>query len=220
MDGVVLGFDPGGRNDRARRGNFGWSICQVVGSRLRRLKTGLARDAVDALDQVQEELVRQGHPPVLAAGIDAPMFWGQRGNRKVDCVIRKALRCTGFPPEKLGGTVQAVNSLQGAVTVQGPVSGRHLRARWPDLPITEAHPTAMWELLRHRESADTVNMVARLTAGLESDHEQDATLAAVGAWAMIRRLPGWRDLLDAEPTPVHPFGAVVNYWMPIPVDSE
>ena len=216
MDGVVLGFDPGGRNDDAPSGNFGWSICQIVGSRLRRLETGLARDAVDALGQVHQELVRQGHPRVLAAGVDAPMFWGQRGNRAVDDVVKQALQDIQVPVLM----VIAVNGLRGAVTVQGPLLGWHLRARWPGLPITEAHPTAMWKLLRQRGPADTVNMVRRLTAGIEAANERDATRAAVGAWAMKRRLPGWRDLLDVEPTPVHPFGAVVNYWMPIPVGSE
>lgn len=213
MGGVVLGFDPGGRNPRAKSGNFGWSICQLVGSGLERLETGLARDAVDALDQVQQELGRQGQPPVRAAGIDAPLFWGPRGERAVDCEIRQALRAIQVPT----GTVIPVNSLYGAVVVQGPLLGWHLRTAWPDLPITEAHPTVMWRLLRRQQQhAATAAMVRQLTAGLESDHKRDATRAAVGAWVMQGRVPGWRDLLDGEPKPVYPFGTVVSYWLPIP----
>ncbi len=212
MEGVILGFDPGGRNDRTSKGNFGWSVCKIAGCRLTPpATTGLARDAVDAIGQVRETLACQGHHPVLAAGIDAPMFWGQRGNRIVDGVVREVLRDIQVP----AGTVIAVNGLRGAVTVQGPLLGWHLRANWPDLLITEAHPTAMWKLLRHWGPTDTVNMVQCLTAGL-NDHERDATLAAVGAWAMKRRPPGWSDLHDRECCPVQPFDTPVSYWMPIP----
>ena len=86
-------------------------------------------------------------------------------------------------------------------------------------PITEAHPKALCYLLRHRGPPDTVNMVQCLTAGLD-DHERDATLAAVGAWAMKRRLPGWSNLHDRECCPVQPFDTPVSYWMPIPRDPE
>ena len=213
MDGVILGFDPGGRNDRAPRGNFGWSVCKMVGCRLIPPATaGLARDAVDALDQVREALACQGHPPVLAAGIDAPMFWGQHGNRIVDGVVREALSDIQVP----AGMVIAVNGLRGAVTVQGPLLGWHLRANWPDLSITEAHPTAMWKLLRHRGPVDTVNMVRSLTAGIENDHKRDATRAAVGAWASLCQPYDWSNLSDQECCHVQPLGTPVSYWMPIP----
>ena len=81
-NGFILGFDPGGK------GKFGWSICRVSNGQLQQpLETGLADDAWDALLKVKQELGRyspSGNPPVLAAGIDAPMFWSKRGNRTVD----------------------------------------------------------------------------------------------------------------------------------------
>ncbi len=216
--GVILGFDPGGQGKPGGPGNFGWSICRIAGGSLEPpAVTGLARDAWDALIQVQQELRRddcQEHAP-LAAGIDAPMFWSKRRKRTVDGVRRKALRAATFPPKKLGGTVQAVNALQGAVTVQGTLLGRHLRATWGNLRITEAHPTAIQHLLCHSGEPHVVYMVQRLTEGLVT-HKRDATLAAVGAWAMLRQPDGWRNLYDQECCPVQPFDTPVSYWMPIP----
>lgn len=49
-----------------------------------------------------------------------------------------------------------------------------------------------------------------------NEHRLDATLAAVTAWAMHTRQPGWRDLYNQERCPVQPFDSSVNYWMPIP----
>ena len=212
LNGFILGFDPGGR------GNFGWSVCRANDGTLQPSCTGLANDAWDALNEVEEALgsnYPNGHPSILAAGIDAPMFWSKRGNRTVDYVLRCQLRNNGFPPSKLGGTVQQVNSLQGACLVQGILVGRYLREKW-NLPLTEAHPKALRCLLRRLKEPDQEDMVRKLTAGLD-DHELDATLSAVAAWAMIHKPHGWRNLYDQECCPVHPLGThVVDYWMPNP----
>jgi hypothetical protein len=37
-----------------------------------------------------------------------------------------------------------------------------------------------------------------------SDHERDASLGAVAAFAMESRLTGWRDLYAQEPAPITP----------------
>ena len=48
--GFILGFDPGGAD------RFGWSVCSAGADRLQRpLKTGLADDAWDALNQVKKQ---------------------------------------------------------------------------------------------------------------------------------------------------------------------
>ena len=207
--GFILGFDPGGV------GNFGWSVCSAASDHLQQpFKTGLADDAWDALGQVKKVVGSfdvLGKPQVLAAGIDAPLFWGRTGKRKVDDVLRQALRRSKFPTP--GGTVQQVNSLRGACLVQGVLLARYLRDWKPGLPITETHPKALLHLLHHSGQPEM-----RLIEGLENrdrEHERDATLSAIGAWAMNRRLPGWRDLYSEEPTPVQPFDTPVAYWMPI-----
>ena len=213
---VFLGFDPGGTGSPRDKGNFGWSICREVDGQLQRVKTGLAKEAWDALDQVKSELEihnRQGNTRVLAAGIDAPLFWTRTGGREIDAILRRALRDTGFPPIKLGGTVQSINSLQGSVVVQGTLLVRYLwAAGWDSLLITESHPRVLEHILSH-------TMVQRLTAGLNAEtgqnHERDATLCAVSAWAAARQPANWQNLYLLEPDPINPLDIPVSYWMPI-----
>ena len=212
--GFIQGFDPGGK------GNFGWSVCREVDGKLQPpTKTGLADDAWDARNRVKDTIAcldPQGNSAVLAAGIDAPLFWSKRGNRRADGTLRGALRNAQFPPRKLGGVVQAVNALRGACLVQGMLLARYLHETWP-LSITEAHPKALRHLLCHSGKAEEVR---RLTAGLVT-HKRDATLCAVAAWAMRHHhdLYGWQDLFAQEPCPVQPFDIPVGYWMPIPPAS-
>ena len=224
--GIILGFDPGGI------GNFGWSVCEADSGGLVRLETGLADDAEDAHRRSLDVLGSRGAPsdlPVLAAGIDAPMFWSMGGGREADGWLRKALRDTGFGTP--GGTVQEVNSLRGACLAQGVLLGRYLRKtqKTSCARITEAHPKALEHLLDSGlEHSDTLRMVRDLTEGLgnrtktpgKPRHERDATLCAVAAWAMISGLPGWRNLYLDEPRPVQPFCTPVAYWMPEPPTSH
>ena len=206
--GLILGFDPGGV------GRFGWSVCNATPEALARLQTGLADDAVGALHDVEKAIEScglQGNPSVIAAGIDAPMFWGTKGNREIDAVLRSALRDTQFPTP--GGTVQQVNSLRGACLVQGVLLGKYIQERW-NVPITETHPKALLHLLSLPGQFDIGVRVTDLTRGL-NEHERDATLSAVAAWAMIRKAPGWRDLYAHEPNPIQPFDTPVGFWMPL-----
>lgn len=208
LEGIVLGFDPGGK------GNFGWSVCLTAGGKLLPpLNTGLASDAPEAIREVQDAMKSFAYPglEVLAAGIDAPMFWTKDGNRKVDDVIRAELKAKGFPPNKIGGTVQQVNSLQGACVAQGLLLADQLHGMYR-LQITEAHPTASFYLL---EQLKQDGEIKEMTEGL-TDHQFDATISAYAAWAMLKRFPGWRDIYQDEPAPVQPFGTPVSYWLPIP----
>ena len=113
--GIVLGFDPGGQ------GNFGWSVCLTDGGDLLTvLKTGLASDAEGAIHQVQQVMgsLDPSMLKVLAAGIDAPMFWGGKGNREIDDLISREIK-KGGSSGKGKPRVLAVNSLWGSVVVQG-----------------------------------------------------------------------------------------------------
>ena len=213
---LYLGFDPGGV------GSFGWSVCREVGGQLEPpIETGLADNAWDALNRVGgaiADIEHQGNARVLAAGIDAPLFWTGTGQREIDVILRQALRDRGFPPHKLGGTVQAINSLQGSCVIQGPLLVRHFWAsRWSGLLITESHPRVLDHLLPYTEE---YQMAQRITAGLDADtgqnHERDATLCAVSAWAAIHQPANWQNLYQREPNPITPFDAAVGYWMPVP----
>ena len=150
---VILGFEPGGKTGS----KFGWCICQSDTGQLRVCKTGRATNAEDALKQVSS-----GLPPsarVIASGIDAPMFWTNTGERKVDSIIRDAgegKKCPNpehRPPAKIKRcpyplNVQEINSLWGACLAQGVLLGKLLHGcRRFDAPITEAHPKALLCLL-------------------------------------------------------------------------
>jgi len=81
---VILGFDPGGA------GKFGWAIAndaQFLPMTI--VETGHCSSSEEALAVVRERLTED--QKVIAAGIDAPMFWTARGSRRVDDLLRDAL---------------------------------------------------------------------------------------------------------------------------------
>ena len=207
----ILGFDPGGAN------NFGWSICQVVDGNLNPpLQTGLANHAMHAVQAVQGALPNNAN--ILAAGIDAPLLWSNAGNRDLDQQLRNALNALNNNPFPIPRVI-ALNALWGAVTVQGVLVAMHLNQAWPGLVLSESHPRALRCLLNDGRYPQTAAMVAHLTAGL-ADHELDATLAAVSAWAAIyQNQPGggWQNLYARGQGQglVAPFGINASYWMPV-----
>lgn len=207
--GLVLGFDPGGED------RFGWSICRVDhGSIEAPLATGLASDAWGAFRSAQGVIdgeLRDAGSQVLAAGIDAPLYWTRNGSRRTDQCVRDALKEHDHPTP--AGTVQQINSLRGACLVQGVLLAKHLHDAY-ELPITETHPKALLYLLRREADSAMTLLSERLIAEL-NDHQRDATLSALAAWAMLAPQPGWRDLYPSEPAPLQPFKTPVAYWMPI-----
>ena len=167
-----------------------------------------------------------GKPTVLAAGIDAPMFWSRCGwNRKVDDILRQTLEDGGFP-EKCIKSVMHINGIYGAALVQGMLLGKYLREdeEWEDLKITESHPTVLRCLLKFSRQSRMVRSglkkfgmveVVQQTIAKPVTHEQDATRSALSAWAMLQEPPGWQNLYIKEPSPIQPFNTPVSYWMPI-----
>ena len=176
---------------------------------------GALRETKRALESLSD------NPNVLAAGIDAPLFWSKTGNRKIDDVLDRAMRDTGFQRPKNGGRiVQAVNSLRGGCVVQGPLLARLLSETDWDPTITECHPKVLQWLLPLLGESDTARMVRRLTAGLV-EHELDATICAVSSWAARHEIrTKWQNLYEEqvrlEGCPIKIFDAPVSYWMPIP----
>ena len=224
-DGIILGFDPGGKNA------FGWSICRTKGGQLQKPCTaGNADDALSVLQAVEGYVEKDSNLRdlrVLAAGIDAPMFWSRRGNRKVDDYLRRHLKSA-----RLTSSIMQVNSLQGAALVQGVLLGKLLRDTW-DLRITESHPKAVEYLIWHSNQSTLIEMMGKVIEGLKQQkyggqgkedarlsHMRDATLAAISAWAMVHEHPNWQNLYEREPQPVQPFGTPVAYWMPVPHEAQ
>ena len=205
--GIILGFDPGGKE------RFGWSICYAGPDDLTLLRTGWSSDAQGAFDSVIEcikSLEIPGNPAVLAAGIDAPMFWSTAGDREVDRALRKAL-----PPGRKNSVLH-VNSIPGSNLMQGALLGKLLHERYGSdgIRITESHPVALYLLLEDRGQSQELEALEALTEDLE-DYEVYPTICAYGAWSMLQPLSAWRDLYLLEPRPVQPFGTPVSYWMPV-----
>jgi hypothetical protein len=196
---TVLGFDPGGSE------SFGWCIAQSKdGAGLYVLAHGLASSAAGVMRAVETGLPASVEPS--AAGINAPLFWRAVGDRVVDLEVRRAIQLHGSgTPE---GTAQPAHSLRGARLVQGTLIAALLRGRWPRLALTESHPNALREILP--------GVDGRLSGFPDnaSKHERDAGLSALSAWAMVGRLPGWRDLFDDEVSPVTPLSPHPAYMMP------
>ena len=208
----IAGFDPGGK------GNFGWCVVEASDRLplfLRR--SGIESNAADAVGRVLQAVPRS--ESLIAAGIDSPLFWSATGDRNADRVIRKQIAELGATASS--GTVQHVNSLKGACLVQGVLAAYLLRQALPSIRITESHPKALLWLVHVAAATRPVSSISmralgnliRCDAEGLSEHERDAALGAVGAWAMIVKPAGWRDLSRDES---HPFMPVppVEYWMP------
>ena len=203
--GFILGFDPGGRNDDAKYGKFGWSVCKPDGEGgLRQVNVGLVRDVDEALCAVRKEI--KDSQSVLAAGIDAPLLWSRKGYRKIDKRLRECLL-----PSSRKSSVLHVNSLHSACTVQGVLLAKHLYKRYftkkcSEARITETHP-AVLRYLSKKCPGNFPNMEETLgdlssveDKGDRKSHMRDATISAYAAWAMIMcdEFPEWHDLYQDE----------------------
>lgn len=210
-----LGFDPGGER------NFGWCVCSSGSDNtLILVAAGNANHSKGAFDAAIANLPDGENPN--GVGIDAPLFWVVDGGREADSAVRDAIGRAGAPNRS--GTVQHFNSLQGSCVIQGMLIAQLLRARYPMLSITEAHPKALLWLLGiatvNRPAAqvpvDSVCLVDRRQfPGGVSEHVRDAVLGAATARAMALQEAGWVDLLEREEGAIRSVDGPLGYWMPV-----
>ena len=150
----------------------------------------------------------------LGVGIDAPLWWssGLSGWRHAD----RWLICQ-YPKAKK--TVMPINSIRGALLVQGFLFAVEMRRRLPKLPVTEAHPKLLLHA-RQREfgalAQDFGLTVDPQIMREDNDDRRDAILAALAAregfsgnWA--RDLAGLPSM-DGEQIPSGRQLTPVNYW--------
>lgn len=193
---VLLGFDPGGIN------SFGWAMLHLdEAGKFVRLITGVASNAPDAVRSAGQSAASVP----AGVGIDAPLFWVEEGDRRADSHIRNRVVAAGGH----AGTVSSVNSLRGACLVQGILTARLVAALWPSAVVTEAHPKALLCLY-----AEAERFVTEHLPPICEEHERDATLAAVAAWAAVTARSSWCNLVLAEVAPFFPGGREVSYWFP------
>lgn len=209
-----MGFDPGGS------GAFGWAVVSGETFPLRLVDRGIAHHAQGAF----KAAIDCAGTKINAVGIDAPLFWNPAGDRHADQVVRKAITRLGCP----GGTVSSVNSLRGACLIQGIVVAMMCQQKTAKgILITEAHPKALLWLLPGKATSArppvdvAMSDLGEYVAGSKqlqgaTDHERDAVLGAVAAFAMESRLAGWRDLYALEPHSITPLDPPPGYWMPLP----
>ena len=193
---VWIGADPGGTK------NVGIAELFADGT----TRTNCVSSAHEAAEWIE------GTPQ--GAGIDAPMWLSsaKRGDRKAD----RWLRCRYGNASP--GKVLAINSLYGAVLAQGAMFAAELRRRFPDPPMTEAHPglflRAWGRCFDESERFDELKHHFGIHAdpGI-SDHERDAVIAAVaarggftGCWPRdlgLTRLPEEQDPAAYWLAPMH-----------------
>jgi hypothetical protein len=191
---VLLGFDPGGANA------FGWCVARDSAQLpLSIVATGIASSARAAVASALAAVPTD--ETVLAAGIDAPLLWARSGPRNSDRVVRQAIARAGAPHP--AGTVQDVNSLRGACIAQGILAALELREAIALLPLTEAHPKALRWLCPEAAAV-----------AAPSEHERDAALGALTAWALVHKPAGWCDLYADEVPFYTPLQAPLSYFMP------
>lgn len=213
---LILGFDPGGSEGGGR---FGWAVAEMTGTLPVRIVATGAKAHAEAAVNAAFERVGSGDK-VVAAGVDSPMYWTPTGDRKADRKLREILRERGAG-SIAGGTVQHLNSLQGACLIQGPIAALLLRRRCPDIPLTEPHPKALlWALRIVSKDLRPVGVSAKHLSAIvqgvigESEDERDAVLGAFAAWGMMTREPGWSNLVAIEDDPMFFTPGKTDYWFP------
>lgn len=198
--GYWLGVDPGGE------GKFGISKLWPDG-----------KFETSSCSSVEEALAFVDLAP-LGVGIDCPMWWsaGRSGVRQADKWIRAEYRL----PSR---NVQSVNSMWGAVLVQGILFAMLLRSRYPSVLITESHPKALAVALSIRSDLSIIEMFG-LTGQWRSEDERDAVIAAIcaregfsGRWSID--LASVRGQSELDPKCMW-FGSVHYWWPNGSVDTE
>jgi predicted nuclease with RNAse H fold len=199
-----FGADPGG----IRKGEpcFGVAWLRKNGM----FETASTDCAHSALRWMQKHSVTP-----LALGIDCPLWWSSAnsGERQVDVLLRRKYRDHG-----VGQCVQALNSLQGAVLVQGMMLACEARKHWKDVKITETHPHALRKAMHlNKEPWSTIAEKFNLDGPEpETSDQLDALVSAAVARNGYKHV--WTvDLTDlrrgeSEMDPQHTFFGKVNYY--------
>ena len=203
MSLTFLGFNPGGFMA------FGWCTLVVNNDKQRsELHSGTCSSADEALTAASATI--QDKPSAI--GIHAPLYWPLKAERQADQIVRGMVLSQGGP----SGTVPAVHALAGAKLSQGIIVAAQSIKRWPNAPITEAHPGALlytWPEASNFLSAYEFN----------NDHQRNAALCAYTAWSFStrshnqshRRSTAWQDLRQLESSAYDPLpGPPAAYWFP------
>jgi len=173
----LLGLDPGGK------GCFGWCVVKFRQKPPLEIEiSGVADNAGDAFCKAQE-IIKDNE--LIGVAIDSPLFWHKNGDfRNVDRTLKKNL--SDIDP-RFANKVMQVNSLRGGCLMQGIMAARMIRDKYKEVPITESHPTAI--------TAINYEYILDLKGLCNNEHEIDAAIACLSAWAMKTKDKEWVDML-------------------------
>jgi predicted nuclease with RNAse H fold len=198
-----FGADPGG----SRNGNPCFGVAWLR-------RNGMFETAATDCAHTAFRWIQKHSVTPLAIGIDSPLWWSasKGGERQVDVRLRGKYR------DNIGQSVQSLNSLRGAILVQGMMLACEARKHWKDVKITETHPRALLKAMHlEREPWPTIAEKFDLDgAKPKTDDEFDALLSAAVArnghkhiWtADLTELPRGEGEMD----PQHTFFGRVNYY--------
>jgi hypothetical protein len=198
-----FGADPGGIRKRLRC--FGVALLREDGT--------FETCATDCAHNAFRWLTEHTNAPT-AIGIDCPLWWSawKSAERQVDVLLRRKYR------DRIGQSVQSINSLRGAALVQGIMLGYAVRARFPDVHITETHPKALLKAMHLSRAtwSEIANTFKLEGSQPETPDQLDALLSAAVARNGSTGL--WKDDLTklargmGEMDPRLTFFGPVNYF--------
>jgi len=207
MTGTVVGYDPGG-NDA-----HGLAWATVRDGRIDSVTTKTRANVEDVL-----ALILKVQP--VGLGIDTLTCWstGPSGWRPADRWLRDE-----YPA--VCDSVQAPNSLSGAMSVSGMALLVAVRQACPGIFVTETHPKVLYYALfneRHNYNGPNLSVMderlselLRADVAPETEHEWDA---AISIQAVVNGLKGlWQRDLHALPPDcderlVQPCGRTEYVW--------
>ena len=139
-DSYRLHLQPHCQRERSRFYPVGWGVCEAKPEAIDLMATSLADNCLQAAARSREAIRefsrwQEREPGVVAAGIDAPLYWGPRGPRHTDDVVRDAL---------VGALQQlglSAGSAPGTVQIHQQPAGSSLGSR---TPVREEPHSRIW----------------------------------------------------------------------------
>ncbi len=179
MSVIYLGYDPGGGGAHG--------VASIIGDEVR---CDTLDTANDAINWFMERYNEHSQTSEVVMGVDTLTLWstGPAGWRPADIALREI-----YP--LVIQSIQAPNTLRGAMPINGAAVVRVLGQTTPQLRVTETHPKVLYYALTNQEydfpgENNAMNHELQQWIGIElpainSDHEWDAVISAYVArqWA-------------------------------------
>lgn len=150
LNGLYLGYDPGGIGQRGSGGANGVAAIVVDGGRVISQLCCTKSAVSDVLTWCGDRISGSSGSPVRGIGVDTLVYWGieWKGLRGADCWLRHAY-------DEVKTSVVESNALYGAMSLNGMMVLQSLRQDHPRLSVTETHPKVLYYALCGRRYGGT-----------------------------------------------------------------